>query len=196
MLLTAFWFQYSGFCFVLLCLSFILNPCLLLNQMFGFVCSNRVRIMSYDLYYCTLCKCFHLHITQELLSHGNHCRFCADVNTSGGLELLLAELWRFLLTMFLNFFLRVFFLATGCFFNHLESCTWPFSEEFSFLFFLLRHFNTDLQIILAPTYKPVLCPHTKDNSVKILFLGILLPAVTQFVANVIRSDKNNSLTNI
>lgn len=106
-LLTAFWFQYSGFCFVLLLLSFILNPCLLLNQMFGFVCSNRVRIMScHDVYYCTPCKCFHLHITQELLSLGNHCRFCADVNTSGGLELLLAELQRFLLTMFLNIFLR------------------------------------------------------------------------------------------
>lgn len=194
MLLTAFWFQYSGFCFVLLCLSFILNPCLLLNQMFGFVCSNRVRIMSYDLYYCTLCKCFHLHITQELLSHGNHCRFCADVNTSGGLELLLAELWRFLLTMFLNFFLRVFFWQLAAFSIILS----PVPDHFqrNFLFFLLRHFNTDLQIILAPTYKPVLCPHTKDNSVKILFLGILLPAVTQFVANVIRSDKNNSLTNI
>lgn len=196
MLLTAFWFQYSGFCFVLLRLSFILNPCLLLNQMFGFVCSNRVRIMSYDLYYCTLCKCFHLHITQELLSHGNHCRFCADVNTSGGLELLLAELWRFLLTMFLNFFLRVFFSGNWLLFQSSWVLYLTSFRGIFFFFFLLRHFNTDLQIILAPTYKPVLCPHTKDNSVKIVFLGILLPAVTQFVANVIRSDKNNSLTNI
>lgn len=196
MLLTAFWFQYSGFCFVLLRLSFILNPCLLLNQMFGFVCSNRVRIMSYDLYYCTLCKCFHLHITQELLSHGNHCRFCADVNTSGGLELLLAELWRFLLTMFLNFFLRVFFSGNWLLFQSSWVLYLTSFRGIFFFFFLLRHFNTDLQIILAPTYKPALCPHTKDNSVKIVFLGILLPAVTQFVANVIRSDKNNSLTNI
>lgn len=196
MLLTAFWFQYSGFCFVLLRLSFILNPCLLLNQMFGFVCSNRVCIMSYDLYYCTLCKCFHLHITQELLSHGNHCRFCADVNTSGGLELLLAELWRFLLTMFLNFFLRVFFSGNWLLFQSSWVLYLTIFRGIFFFFFLLRHFNTDLQIILAPTYKPVLCPHTKDNSVKIVFLGILLPAVTQFVANVIRSDKNNSLTNI